>query len=96
MKPKFRLGTIAVTPAALEALEESGQDTEYFLDRHAAGDWGEIHPMSMSRNRDALEAGGRILSQYQTLKGKSIWLLTELQRYSTTTILLPHEYPQGE
>lgn len=96
MRAKFRLGAIAVTPAAREAIEESGQDPEYFLIRHTAGDWGEVHSSSRRCNGDALDRGGRILSQYQTLKGKTIWLLTEFERYPTTVVLLPHEYPHGE
>jgi hypothetical protein len=96
MRAKFRIGWVVVTPAALGAIEDSGQDAEYFLDRHAAGDWGEVHPLCMPLNANALETGGRILSQYRTLKGRTIWLLTELQRHPTTTVLLSHEYPHGE
>ena len=39
---KFPMGQIVATPGALRALEESGQDPEEFIKRHAQGDWGEL------------------------------------------------------
>jgi hypothetical protein len=38
--PKFSLGQILATPGALEALQDSGQDVQFFLARHVRGDWG--------------------------------------------------------
>ena len=37
---KFSLGQIVATPGALEALAESGQTADLFLQKHHAGDWG--------------------------------------------------------
>ena len=37
---KFSLGRVLATPGALRAMEESGQEAAFFLDRHAIGDWG--------------------------------------------------------
>ena len=39
-KPKFNLGQVVATPGALEALEESGQTPQFFLEKHQRGDWG--------------------------------------------------------
>ena len=36
-KPKFDLGQILATPGALEALQESGQNVQFFLSRHFVG-----------------------------------------------------------
>jgi len=41
MTPKFHLGQIVATPGALETLAESGQDAEFFLQKHLSGDGGE-------------------------------------------------------
>ena len=41
---KFHLGQIVATPAALEAIAESGQSPSDFLSRHAHGDWGSVSP----------------------------------------------------
>ena len=38
--PKFPLGQIVATPAAIEAMNESGQTADFFLDQHRAGNWG--------------------------------------------------------
>jgi hypothetical protein len=36
-KPKFGLGQILATPGALQALEKSGQNVQFFLARHVRG-----------------------------------------------------------
>ena len=38
----FNPGSIVATPAALRALAEANQDPLAFLERHLAGDWGEV------------------------------------------------------
>jgi hypothetical protein len=96
MKPKFSLGQLLATPGALKALEESGQSPAFFLDRHLAGDWGEVDAEDKRANDQALVDGSRLLSAYRTLKGERIWIITEAMgddgRRSATTVLTPHEY----
>jgi hypothetical protein len=93
---KFSLGQIVATPGALEALEESGQIPGLFLERHLSGDWGEVDAEDRKLNDEAITQGSRILSAYQTLKGKKLWIITEATddqgQRAATTILLPDEY----
>jgi hypothetical protein len=94
---KFTLGQIVATPAALEALAESGQDAQFFVTKHAAGgDWGMINEEDRQLKQAALQDGSRILSAYKTLRGKKIWVITEAAddngHRAATTILLPQEY----
>ena len=91
MKPKFELGQVVATPGALEALEEAGQSPGFFLEMHAAGNWGEIPEEDKRANDEALVDGSRILSAYRTLKGVKLWVITEADR-SSTCCLLPSEY----
>jgi hypothetical protein len=95
-KPKFQLGQTLATPGALKALEEAGQSPGFFLDRHIAGDWGEVCDEDKRANDQALVDGSRILSAYKTLKGVKIWIITEAAddegRRACTTALLPAEY----
>ena len=79
----FQLGRIIATPAALNAIQESGQSQESFLDRHVGGDWGGVC-------REAPGTRTRLLSAYQTIRGRWIWIISEADR-SATTILLPTE-----
>ena len=72
VKPKFSLGQLLATPAALKGLEESGQSPEFFLDKHVQGDWGEVCEGDKQLNDQAVVDGGRILSAYKTLKGVKI------------------------
>jgi hypothetical protein len=93
---KFSLGQLAATPGALNALDESGQTADFFLDRHLAGDWGEVCKGDWQLNDQALNDGSRVLSAYTTLKGKKLWIITEAAddagHRAATTILLPEEY----
>jgi hypothetical protein len=88
---KFRLGQLLATPAALRALQESGQAPGDFLRRHLAGDWGQVCAEDWELNDQALRDGGRVLSAYSTLMGQKVWVITEADR-SVTTLLLPAEY----
>ncbi len=40
--PRFPLGLIVATPGALRALEQANQSPFEFVERHQAGDWGEL------------------------------------------------------
>jgi hypothetical protein len=91
MPGTFPLGQVVATPGALEALENAGHTPQEFLDRHVAGDWGEVSDHDRQENEDALLHGFRLLSVYMTRLGEKLWVLTEADR-SSTTFLLPHEY----
>jgi hypothetical protein len=96
MTAKFTLGTIVATPAALKAIEESGQTALDFLTRHVRGDYGDVDPEDWKLNNAAVKDGSRILSSYVTLKGVKLWVITEAVGEhgfrSSTCILLPDEY----
>ena len=93
---KFPLGQVVATPGALEAMEESGQTPDFFLDQHAQGNWGVISEEDWRLNDEALKDGSRVLSAYLTLKGKRLWIITEAAddngHRAATTLLLPEEY----
>ncbi len=89
--PKFPLGNVVATPGAIEAMNESGQTADFFLDQHAAGNWGTIDAEDWQSNDQALVEGTRLLSAYSTLKGVKIWIITEADR-SSSCILLPQDY----
>jgi hypothetical protein len=94
--PKFSLGQVVATPAALKALEDAGQSPSFFLDRHVQGDWGEVNDEDKQLNDQALVDGSRLLSAYKTLKGERLWIITEAAddegKRAATTILKPEEY----
>jgi hypothetical protein len=95
-KPRFQLGQIVATPAALQAIQQAGQSPVEFLDRHARGDWGELCDDDRQLNDAAVECGSRILSAYHMKSGAKIWIITEAAdddgQREATTILLPDEY----
>ena len=95
-RPRFELGHVVATPAALSALEASGQAPIEFLHRHVRGDWGDLSEGDRECNEEALSDGSRILSAYITGSGQKLWIITEAVndrgRRASTTILLPDEY----
>ncbi len=95
-RPKSNLGQILATPGALEALQESGQNVQFFLARHVRGDWGEVDSEDQQANNQALVDGSRLLSAYRTLKNERLWIITEAAdddgHRVATTCLLPSDY----
>lgn len=89
--PLFPLGQVVATPGALEALGEAGQTPWALLQRHQAGDWGEVPPEDQQENEFSVQHGLRLLSAYTLTTGVKLWLITEADR-SYTTLLRPEEY----
>ena len=88
---KFQPGQIVATPGALDAFETSGEAPLAFLERHLAGDWGELDEHDTRENELSLQHGWRLLSAYTLSTGVKVWCITEADR-SVTTFLLPDEY----
>jgi hypothetical protein len=86
---RFRLGRIVATPNALSQLGQP--DILTAIQRHQAGDWGEVCPEDRAANDRALAEGARLLSVYHTTTGVRFWLITEADR-SVTTVLMPEDY----
>ena len=88
---KFQPGQIMATPGALDAFEASGESPLAFLERHLAGDWGELDEHDTRENELSLQHGWRLLSACGLITGVKVWVITEADR-SVTTLLLPDEY----
>jgi hypothetical protein len=90
-RPLFLLGQVVVTPGRLRAFEATGQVPSHFLERHNAGDWGELSTEDIAENVLSLAEGFRLLSAYRLADQTRIWIITEADR-SSTCLLLPEEY----
>ena len=86
---RFRLGNIVTTPNALSHLSQD--EMLRAIQRHQAGDWGDLSPDDHAANESALTNGARLLSAYYTGAGVKFWIITEADR-SVTTILMPEDY----
>jgi hypothetical protein len=87
--PKFPLGQVVVTRNARDTI--SPTDVLQALDRHAAGDWGNLCDDDRRENERCLQQGsGRLFSAYHAA-GEKFWIITEADR-SVTTVLLPLDY----
>ncbi len=99
-QPRFSLGQVVATPAAMATLERLGKNVLEFIERHVRGDWGDLSEDDQQANEDALVDGSRILSSY-ILEGEGdhvvkLWIITEAEDDSgdrmATTALLAEEY----
>ena len=85
----FPLGAVVATAAALAEIPILAIHAA--LDRHTAGDWGNLCEEDRLANEHALAEGERLLSAYETVGGTTFWIITERDR-SVTTVLLPEDY----
>ena len=85
----FPSGSLFVTPGVVLAL--SGDELAEALERHLAGDWGELGEHDWRENDEALDKERRLFSAYQAGDGTRFWIITEADR-TRTTVLLPSEY----
>lgn len=89
--PRFKLGRIFATPAALEVIADARVSIIDLLIRHMRGDWGDLPESDREQNELSVDAGLRLLSSYVLPSGQTVWVITEWDR-STTTFLLPGDY----
>lgn len=89
--PRFKLGRILATPAAVEAIADARVSIIDLLIRHMRGDWGELSESDREQNELSVDTGLRLLSSYVLPNGQTIWVITEWDR-SATTFLLPGDY----
>ena len=87
--PTFPLGQLVATPNALEHITH--EDIMAALQRHLAGDWGDVFAEDKMLNDRAVVEGTRILSVYHAANGTKFWVIMEADR-SMTTVLLPEDY----
>lgn len=86
---RFRLGHIVSTPNALSKLSQ--EDILTGIQRHQAGDWGDVDEHDRRENELSLQQGSRLFSVYHTANGVKFWIITEADR-SSTCVLLPEDY----
>ena len=89
MAMKFEAGQLGITPGAQDLIPT--KEVEVALNRHVAGDWGDICEEDRAQNEWALKNEARLMSVYDSHTGERFWIITEADR-SSTTILLPSEY----
>lgn len=95
-KPLFRIGKVIGTAESVHTMDDAGTDPRELIQRHSAGDWGEVSDKvrqanELSARTEFTTNRPRIFSSYTLSTGKTIWVYTEADR-SVTTFLLPEEY----
>lgn len=89
-RPRFRLGRLCATPAAVVALARHNTEIASLIARHASGDWGNLDSHLAELNDQALTAGGLLHSIYPLDPDGQLWIITQADR-SATTVLLPDD-----
>lgn len=91
-KKTLKLGDIVMTCGVDALVKEeklSRFDVLAILQKHTRGDWGESRDKAL--NDEALRSGEDRCMGVHTVKGITLWIITEWDR-SVTTVLLPDEY----
>ena len=57
---KFKLGKTVITPGAMSAIADSGQQPAEFLARHVTGDWGDLDEGDKKLNDAAIAQEGDV------------------------------------
>lgn len=89
MKALFQLGSLHITPGALQFCKEHEIDPLGLVMRHVNGDFGDLCQQDVKANLEAIITGARILSVYRY--EEKLYVITEADRASTC-ILLANEY----
>jgi len=89
VRPKFPLGTLALTAEAFRRLPF--EDVSAALSRHSQCDWGDVCAEDKDANESAIRDGLRLFSVYHASDGMKFWIITEADR-AATTILFPDDY----
>lgn len=87
------------THALIQEGKCTAQDVIALIDRHAAGDWGDVCAEDSAANDASVIDGSRTLGAY-TLGGEKVWIIADgcevnedfIDRRRTATVLLPDEY----
>lgn len=88
------LGLLGMTPGVAALMRDSIPNATALmsaLQRHTAGDWGDVNEHDAAANDAAVAQGSRVLSAYRMATGEKFWIITEADR-TVTTVLLPGEY----
>ena len=92
-KGEFEGGQLVLTYGVNNAIAEDLKFSKFVLDslqRHLAGDWGDMEGVDKEENNFSVDKHLRLFSSYRFDSGK-IWIITEADR-SATTVLFPDEY----
>lgn len=92
---KFKLGNLYATQGIVAKCKENSNFNDFVkrcVSRHVNADWGEMSEEDKNSNNLALiNADDRIFSSYRYDENIKVWVITEMDR-SSTTILFPSEY----
>jgi hypothetical protein len=92
---RHNLGRVVATAAVAAAVPH--HQITALLDRHAAGDWGEIGEGDKAANDEAALSGdGRLFSSYGTAEHGTLWMITDDIRGEgegpLSTLMFPEDY----
>ena len=85
----FELGRVTITANADSALNKP--DVDAAIERHKAGDWGDVSKDDWQQNNEFAKEKEMLLSVYYDSKGTKFWIITDAG-HATTTVLLPSDY----
>ncbi len=71
-----------------ELIQQGKLDIQHYLDRHLAGDWGDVTPERAQANEHAIHRRDLLFSAYILTPVHKLWIITEADRSLTTLLLI--------
>lgn len=96
MSTKFTLGDIVVTNRAADILAAVDWLVDTLLERHQAGDWGEVSDDQKRINDDCIERNYSVVSNYTTPDGHTVTVFTMADRSRTLVHLAQPTHSQAK
>jgi hypothetical protein len=85
--PQFECGHIIMSPLVYQLAQAGQLHVLSYLDRHRAGDWGEVNDQERQANDRALSDCGAVFSIYSITPILKLVIWTEKDRKETTLLL---------
>jgi hypothetical protein len=89
--PRFHHGRVFMTECIVILAREGKADILKCLERHLAGDWGDVSEARKEMNDAAVERRGLVVSRYRVMTALEIVILTKEDR-SLTKLMLLNEF----
>ena len=86
---RFKLGQVVVTPRADEMLQAWGCAVEEILERHQAGDWGDVSESQRQLNEEGINKDLDVVSTYSNNNGSKLTVFTKSDRSYTLVHISP-------
>lgn len=86
---RFNPGRLELSSGVVDLVQKGQLDINHYVNRHLAGDWGDIGKHLQDDNERALRRGGVLYSSYVITPEMKLMIVTADDRRETAVLLVP-------